>query len=85
MLCVECAGIKEGNLVVDVCAAPGGKSTHAAEKAGKGGKVLARDISETKIVSILSFPAGFPAMPAVSSLSCPFRNPPATSLPLAEA
>ena len=52
MLCVECAGIKEGNLVVDVCAAPGGKSTHAAEKAGKGGKVLARDISEAKIAFV---------------------------------
>lgn len=49
MLCVECAGIKEGNFVVDVCAAPGGKSAHGAEKAGKMGRVLARDISEEKV------------------------------------
>lgn len=48
MLCVECAGIKEGDFVVDVCAAPGGKSTHGAEKTGKTGRVLARDISAEK-------------------------------------
>ena len=47
-LAVEAAGIKEGDFVVDVCAAPGGKSLLAAEKAGSG-KVLARDVSEEKI------------------------------------
>ena len=35
-LAVEAAGIREGDFVVDVCAAPGGKSTLAAEKAGSG-------------------------------------------------
>ncbi len=49
MLCVECAGIKEGSFVVDVCAAPGGKSAHGAEKTGEKGRVLARDISEEKV------------------------------------
>lgn len=49
MLCIECAGIKKGSFVVDVCAAPGGKSTHGAEKAGKKGRVVARDISEEKV------------------------------------
>lgn len=52
MLCVECAGIKEGDFVVDVCAAPGGKSTHGAEKTGKTGRVLARDISAQKTAYI---------------------------------
>ena len=46
-LAVEAAEIKDGDFVVDVCAAPGGKSILAAEKAGRG-KVLARDISEEK-------------------------------------
>lgn len=46
-LAVEAAGIKDGDFVVDVCAAPGGKSILAAEKAGNG-RVLARDISEEK-------------------------------------
>lgn len=49
MLSVECAGIKAGDFVVDVCAAPGGKSTLAAEKLNGTGKVLARDISEEKV------------------------------------
>lgn len=46
-LAVEAAGIRDGDFVVDVCAAPGGKSALAAEKAGCG-KVLARDVSEEK-------------------------------------
>ncbi len=52
MLCVECAGIREGSFVVDVCAAPGGKSLHGAEKAGETGQVLARDISDAKVALI---------------------------------
>lgn len=48
MLAVECAGIREGDFVLDVCAAPGGKATHAAELAGETGKVLCRDISGEK-------------------------------------
>lgn len=47
-LAVEAAKVKEGDFVVDVCAAPGGKSILAAEKAGCG-SVLARDISEEKV------------------------------------
>lgn len=49
MLAVELAGIREGNLVIDVCAAPGGKAMHAAEKTGVNGVVDARDISEYKL------------------------------------
>lgn len=45
-LAVEAAGITEGDFVMDICAAPGGKSLLAAEKAGR---VLARDVSEHKI------------------------------------
>jgi len=48
MLAVEAAGIKEGDLVLDVCAAPGGKSFHAACKTGPGGLIVARDVSEKK-------------------------------------
>lgn len=44
-LAVEAAEIREGDFVVDVCAAPGGKSLLAAEKAAK---VLARDKTEEK-------------------------------------
>lgn len=55
MLAVEAAGIsgeslrEEGRiLAVDVCAAPGGKSMHLAEKLGERGKVISRDVSEYK-------------------------------------
>ena len=46
MMAVQAADIKEGDLVMDICAAPGGKSMLAAEKAGK---VLSRDVSEDKV------------------------------------
>ena len=49
MLAVEVAGIKPGNLVLDVCAAPGGKSMLAAEKTGPEGLVIARDLSDMKV------------------------------------
>lgn len=45
-LAVEAADITPGCFVLDACAAPGGKSLLAAERAGK---VLARDISSEKI------------------------------------
>lgn len=47
MLAVLAAGIKEEDLVIDVCAAPGGKSLFAANLACKG-EVIARDLTETK-------------------------------------
>ena len=53
MLAVEAAGIKKGDFVLDVCAAPGGKSFHAACKTGKEGRVEARDISEKKAALLL--------------------------------
>ena len=49
MLAVEVAGIKPGSLVLDVCAAPGGKSMLAAEKTGSDGIVIARDLSDMKV------------------------------------
>ncbi len=48
MLVTECAGIKAGDFVLDICAAPGGKSLHASLKAGETGQVEARDLSEEK-------------------------------------
>lgn len=38
---------KSGDLILDICAAPGGKSLHAAEK-NSSGMVIARDLSEAK-------------------------------------
>ena len=53
MLVGELSGVKAGDYVIDVCAAPGGKALHAAEKlllAGNGsGHVEARDLTERKV------------------------------------
>lgn len=49
MLVAECAGLHQGNYVIDMCAAPGGKSLHAADKMGGFGMVEARDLTDEKI------------------------------------
>jgi 16S rRNA (cytosine967-C5)-methyltransferase len=48
MLVTEIADPKPGDTVADICAAPGGKATHAAERVAESGMVIARDISERK-------------------------------------
>lgn len=52
VLAVEASGICPGDFVMDICAAPGGKSILAAELAGEAGRVLARDVSEAKTAMI---------------------------------
>lgn len=49
MLAVEVANPKKGDFCIDVCAAPGGKSLHLAEKLRGTGKVEARDLTEYKV------------------------------------
>ena len=41
-------GFKAGDTVIDVCAAPGGKSINAAISVGADGKVYSRDVSDYK-------------------------------------
>ena len=48
MLVCEAAAPKEGDFCIDVCAAPGGKSLHLAEKLHGTGCVEARDLTEYK-------------------------------------
>jgi 16S rRNA (cytosine967-C5)-methyltransferase len=52
MMVVEYADPKPGDFVLDVCAAPGGKSIHAASKLSGTGMVEARDLTEYKVEMI---------------------------------
>ena len=48
MLVTEAAGLQGNEFLVDVCAAPGGKSLHAARRLPNG-RVLSRDLTEKKV------------------------------------
>ena len=48
MLVAEAASPKKGDYIIDMCAAPGGKSIHVADKMGDYGNVDARDVSQYK-------------------------------------
>ncbi len=49
MLVSEIADPNEGDTVIDVCAAPGGKALHMAEKLNGTGHVEARDLTDYKV------------------------------------
>ena len=49
IMVAEQAGIKEGDYILDVCAAPGGKALHAAQILNGTGMVEARDLTEMKV------------------------------------
>ena len=48
MLCAKLSGGKEGDFVMDLCSAPGGKSMYVADQLRGSGKVLSRDLTEYK-------------------------------------
>ena len=52
MLLIEAAGLQPDWTIVDVCAAPGGKSLHAASKLHGTGRVYSFDLSEIKTARI---------------------------------
>lgn len=53
MMVAEAADVREGDSVIDVCAAPGGKALHVAELLNGTGHVEARDLTDDK-VSLIS-------------------------------
>lgn len=49
MLCVIASGVKENQNVLDICAAPGGKSIFMSQIMKNKGSILSMDISENKL------------------------------------
>lgn len=49
MMVAEIAAPQKDSYIIDVCAAPGGKSSHLAEKMESTGMVEARDLTEYKV------------------------------------
>ncbi len=49
MLAVEIFDPKPGELIIDLCSAPGGKTTYAAQLMGNSGRIIARDINKNKL------------------------------------
>ena len=52
MLAAKAAGVKPTDKVIDVCAAPGGKSIQISELLAEGGKIISRDLTESKVALI---------------------------------
>ncbi len=52
MLAVQVLNPKENSVIVDMCAAPGGKSLCASEMMNNTGKIISRDIYKNKITLI---------------------------------
>lgn len=52
MLVTEIAHPKRGDYVIDLCAAPGGKALHMADRMGDFGMVDARDVTPHKVQTI---------------------------------
>lgn len=52
MLVGRVAMPKKGDLILDMCAAPGGKTTHLAELIGNEGQIVSRDVSDFKIKQV---------------------------------
>ncbi|QIZ07400.1 16S rRNA (cytosine(967)-C(5))-methyltransferase RsmB [Priestia megaterium] len=49
MLAAYALGAKQNEFILDACAAPGGKSTHIAEKMGNTGEVISVDLHQHKV------------------------------------
>lgn len=52
IVCVDVLDPRQGETIVDLCAAPGGKTCYIAEKMGNRGHVIAGDVYEHKLAHI---------------------------------
>lgn len=49
MIAVKSLDVKQDDTILDICAAPGGKTTYTAQLMNNCGKIIARDIYEKKV------------------------------------
>ena len=52
MMVVDLLDIKEDDIILDLCAAPGGKSTHLAMKMNNKGLLVANEVSGTRVKAL---------------------------------
>jgi 16S rRNA (cytosine967-C5)-methyltransferase len=52
MLAARALAPREGETVIDACAAPGGKTTHLAAMAGDAARILAVDVNQAKLSQV---------------------------------
>jgi len=52
MLVAEVLEPKSGECIIDLCSAPGGKTTHIAEKMNNNGKITAMDLTKSRLKQV---------------------------------
>jgi 16S rRNA (cytosine967-C5)-methyltransferase len=75
---------RHGDLVIDLCSAPGGKTTHLAELIGDSGRVYACDLHQSRL-QLVEKAANRLGLQNITTVTVDGRNPGAQNLPLADA
>jgi 16S rRNA (cytosine967-C5)-methyltransferase len=75
---------RPGDLVIDLCSAPGGKTTHLAELIGDSGRVYACDLHQGRL-QLVEKAASRLGLQNITTVVVDGRNPGTQNLPLADA
>lgn len=75
---------RPGDLVIDLCSAPGGKTTHLAELIGDSGRVYACDLHQGRL-QLVEKAASRLGLQNITTVTVDGRNPGAQNLPPADA